>query len=240
MKKYIDTGIGRAMTIRTFVFAAILLSFSSAFADLPQWDFEHDTVLRQWVPNAHLSDVVIEGGKLKARAVDGDPFLHCRGIAFQARPWQYVVIRMRADRPGIGELFWSGELEGQYGGLTEKKKVRFSIDGQNHWQEIVLFPFWHAEGTIRQLRLDMFDGARFEIDWIRLCEWGANRSPSRANIWAFGGDISPWRIHPEADELFAPPLQIDLDGKSWVSVQLESDEEGLASILWAGDKLYGL
>lgn len=240
MKNDNDTSIDKPRIIRTIILTAILFSFSNVFAELPQWDFDQDSDLRKWEPNAHLTNVVIEGGRLKAQAIDGDPFFYCRDIAFQAGPGQYVVIRMKADRPGIGELFWSGELEGRYSGLTEKKKIRFSIDGENDWQDIVLFPFWHTERTIRQLRLDVFNGSRFEIDWIRIMAWGDNRSPSRIHIWGLGGDISEWRIHPEASELFAPPIRIDVGDKNWVTVELKSGEEGIASILWACEKRHGL
>jgi hypothetical protein len=238
MKDSISTGAIEGTATR--IVALTLLLFSKAFAELPQWDFEQDSQLQQWVPNAHLSNVVVEDGKLRAEAVDRDPFLHCRGITIKTKPRQYVVIRMRANKPGIGELFWSGKLEGKYGGLTNKKNARFSIKGENYWQEIVVFPFWHTEGIIRQLRLDVFEDAHFEIDWIHILEWGANQSRSGIHVWSFGGDTSKWQIHPEATELFAPPLKIDVSDKSWINVQLESDRDNVASILWACEKLHGL
>jgi len=225
---------------RTLILILVLIAFSPALGALPQWEFESDSDLRQWVPNSHLSNVVIKDGVISTDAVDWDPFFLCRGITIAARPYQYVVIRLRANRPGIGELFWSGELEGQYGGLTEKKKVRFQIKGENNWQEIVVFPFWHTEGVIRQLRLDLYEGAHFEIDWIRLLEWGGNQLQSGVCVWGFGGNTSRWQIYPEAHELFAPPLRIDVSDKGWVTIEMESDKEDVASILWACENVPGL
>jgi len=210
------------------------------FGELPRWEFDTDSELRQWTPNSHLSNVVVKDGTIRADAVDWDPFLLCRNLTIAANPYQYVVIRLRADQPGIGELFWSGELEGQFGGLTEKKKVRFSVKGEGLWQEIVVFPFWHTEGVIRQLRLDVYDGAHFEIDWIRILKWGGNQPESGVCVWGLGGDTSAWRLHPEAPEIFAPPARIDVTNKAWVTVQLGCDQEDVASILWASESASGL
>ena len=225
---------------RTAVLFLILVSFSPASGELSLWEFESDSDLHQWAPNSHLSNVAIKDGILRADATDWDPFFLCRNVTIAAKPYQYVVLRLRANRAGIGELFWSGELEGQYGGLTEKKKVRFSVKGEDLWQEIVVFPFWHTEGVIRQLRLDLYEGARFEIDRVHVQEWGGNGLPSGVCVWGIGGDTSRWQIHPEAPELFAPPVRIDVSDKAWITVQLESHREDVASMLWACEDVPGL
>jgi hypothetical protein len=224
----------------TLALIVFLIVLSPALGELPRWEFESDSDLRQWIPNSHLSNVVIKDGMIRANAVDRDPFFLCRDITIAAKPWQYVVIRLRTNRPGIGELFWSGELEGQYGGLTEKKKVRFAVNGDNSWQEIVVFPFWHTEGVIRQLRLDLYEGAHFEIDCIRVLEWGSNQPQNGVCVWGFGGNTSRWQTHPAASELLAPPVRIDVSDKAWVTVQLGSDREDVASILWACEDAPGL
>ena len=230
----------RKTTSRTVALVLVLVSFSPASGELPRWEFESGSDLHQWTPNSHLSNVAINNGILRADTTDWDPFFLCRNVTIAAKPYQYVVLRLRANRAGIGELFWSGELAGQYGGLTEKKKVRFLVKGEDLWQEIVVFPFWHTEGVIRQLRLDLYEGARFEIDWVRVQEWGGSGPPSGVCVWGFGGDTSRWQIDPEAPELFAPPVRIDVSDKAWITVQLESDREDVASILWACEDMPGL
>ena len=204
------------------------------------WEFDSERDLQVWQPNAHLKDVTIADSTLRARAVDWDPFLLCRQVQIDAGPRQYVVVKMKASRPGVAELFWSGQLEGQYGGLTEAKKLRFSIDREDQWQEFVLFPFWHTEGVIRQLRLDLYQGADFEIDWIRIESWGHGLAESGVCTWSLGGDVSRWRIHPTAAELFSPPMRIDVSDKKWVSIELTSDREDTAAILWACENRSGL
>jgi hypothetical protein len=207
---------------------------------LPAWEFDSERDLQLWRPNAHLSNVTIANGVLHARAVDWDPFLLCRDVSLEAKPNQYVVVRMRASQAGIGELFWSGRLEGQYGGLTEAKKLRFSVAGGDRWQEIVLFPFWHTERVIRQLRLDLYEGSDFEIDWIHVGAWGQNSPPNGSGVWSLDGDTSTWRVHPSAWELFAPSVALDVNDKTWVAIELTSDREDIASILWACQDLPGL
>ncbi len=224
----------------TFKLLLILTTAFPALAELPRWEFESDSQLQQWVPNSHLSNVTVKDGVLRAQTTDWDPFFLCRNVTIKANPCQYIVIRLKANRPGIAELFWSGSLEGQYGGLTENKKIRFSVDGGDSWQEIVIFPFWHTEGVVRQLRLDLYEGSLFEIDWIRIQQWGANQPQTNLCSWNFGGDTSPWQIHPESPDLFAPPQKIAAADKTWVTVQLESDREDVGSILWAREDAPGL
>ena len=209
-------------------------------AALPAWEFDSEQEMRTWQPNAHLADVKTANGVVFARGIDWDPFLLSRDVTLETRPCQYVVIRIRASRAGIGELFWSGQLEGRYGGLTERKKLRFSVSGENQWQEIVLLPFWHTEGMIRQLRLDLYEGADFEIDYIRVEEWGRSASQASATTWKLEGDASAWQVHPAASEFFAPAAELDVSDKGWVTVELVSDTDGVASILWARQDAPGL
>ena len=219
---------------------AVCLFLTETAHSQPRWGFQSEVDLEQWVPNAHLSAVHVDQGVLKARAIGADPFFLCRQMQVEATPWQCVVLRVKASSPGIGELFWSGQLEGKYSGLTEAKKVRFAVKNNADWQEIVLFPFWHTEGTIRQLRLDLYGGADFAIDWIDIRDWDRNRPQSSVCAWDMGDDASDWQIHPDAPERFAPPVVIDVSDKTWVSVELASDREGTAAILWAGEKQPGL
>jgi hypothetical protein len=203
------------------------------------WEFDSSDG-HPWQPNAHVGDATTKDGVLSARTIDWDPFFSCRDLAIDASPEQFVVIRMQADRAGIGELFWSGQLEGKYGGLTEEKKLRFSVAGGGPWQEIVLLPFWHTERVIRQLRLDLYEDAEFKIDWIRIMARSSYPAADSALAWELNGDVSRWRIHPNASELLAPVSQIDVSGKPWVTAQVVSNRETVASILWARPDAPGL
>jgi len=139
-----DKKIGGLNRLKVTALSRDSLSSVHASQTLCAWEFDSERELQVWRPNAHLANVTATNGMVKARAVDSDPFLLCRDVTIAATPHQYIVTRMKASRAGIAELFWSGRLEGQYGGLTEAKKLRFSVRDANHWQEIVLFPFWHT------------------------------------------------------------------------------------------------
>ena len=92
--------------------------------ELPEWTF--DAGAEGWIPNGHLANVFLRDGKMRAEAVDWDPFLTCSGLAIEAKPWQYVVINIRSDRTGTGELFWTGETGGEHGArwLVEQGLLR--------------------------------------------------------------------------------------------------------------------
>ena len=46
--------------------------------ELPEWTFDADT--EGWIPNGHLANVFVRDGKLRAEAVDWDPFFTCSGL----------------------------------------------------------------------------------------------------------------------------------------------------------------
>ena len=211
------------------------LAMAAGAAALPCWDFDDASALKTWVPNAHLEEVRVEDGAIHATAIDWDPFFTCRDVSFKASPWQFVVIRIKADRSGQGELFWSSSLEGEYGGLAQEKRSPFSIRAGGAWQEIAIVPFWHKEGMIRQLRLDLYDGAHFEIDSVRVMDWAAEQeSLTDVYAWEFEDrDPGTWRIHPGIGDLFAPPLALPVRGKGFVAVRLSAEKEAEGRVFWA-------
>ncbi|MCA9430847.1 MAG: glycoside hydrolase family 99-like domain-containing protein [Candidatus Omnitrophica bacterium] len=197
--------------------------------------------MKIWVPNSHLGDVRVEKGVVEFDATGSDPYLHCRNLSIQASPTQFVLIRLRANRPGNGDLFWSGETEGKYGGLTEAKKTTFRVRGDDSWEEIPILPFWQTEGRIRQLRLDVYEGAHFAIDSIEIRDWGRGPSPPDSTWnWDFDGDLSSWQIHPNSDLFMTAFDRGSTDGHDWATVRMRSDIEGVAAVVWATDRKSGL
>ncbi len=206
-----------------------------ASATLPAWEFNNADELHVWTPNAHLAEVAVTDGVVHARATDWDPFFSCRQVEFTATPWQYLVVRIKASQPGSGELFWSKDLEGQYGGTSQEKSTSFNVKGDGQWEEIPIFPFWQREGLIRQLRLDLYDDTAFDIDWIRILEWGAGATPLTDGYrWELeGGKLDAWQVHPNSSDYFAPPLDLPLEGRGWVSICLSATKDAEGCALWA-------
>jgi hypothetical protein len=204
-------------------------------AALPSWNFDSASELETWKPNDQLTDISAENGILHCRAIDFDPFLLAEGLSIPAAPWQYVSLRIRADRDGMGELFWTGDTAGKYGGLSQKKTTRFNVRGGNEWQEIAIFPFWHREQVIKTMRLDLYDGATFDIDWIRIAAWGGDAAPvTDRRAWHFENGIAEdWGIHPASTQYFSPPLKLDTSDAAFVAVHARSGVTGEGRVRWA-------
>ncbi|MCC6696682.1 MAG: glycoside hydrolase family 99-like domain-containing protein [Candidatus Hydrogenedentes bacterium] len=216
------------------------LLFAFAAQDLPSWAFDDPAEAQAWVPNEHVANVAVKDGALCADAVKWDPMFFCTGLSFPATPWQYVVIRVKASQTGSGELFWTGTEEGPFGGFSQERSQRWEVAGDGEFHEVPVFPFWQAEGTIKKLRLDLFDGAHFEIDSISVRTWGTDQEPiTGLYFWNFASG-NPWQTVPGAAESFAPPLKLPIEDRHWVTVELQSDRDGAATILWASEEVPGL
>lgn len=222
-------------------FALLGLLVAQAASDLPAWTFETDADVRAWVPNGHLAKVTVKDGVLSADAVDWDPFFTCKGIELPATPWQYILLRIKADKPGQGQIFWSGQTTGKHGGFSPRKTTSFQLKGTGRWEEVPVFPFWRAEGTIRQLRLDVYEGAHFDVDSICIKTWGDGKEPlTDAFSWDLKGDVGPWRVHPGSNLFFAPPLKLPVSDKGWVTLRIRSDKPTSAAVLWSAADVRGM
>ena len=195
---------------------------------IAQWTFDSPVNLNTWVPNKHLADVSVRDGILHARAIDWDPFFWNRSVHFTAANTQYIHIRIKADTSGYCDLFWSGTSEGPDAGLTEGKKVRLRLRGGENWQDLYFFPFWQSEGTICQLRFDVYDHARFAIDSIAIEDWGTNETPLASLPPAHW-----WKQRVIGSTAFAPRLALKTDGLRWATVRMKSTESGPAALVWA-------
>ena len=211
----------------------ILFLSLSAPSEIVAWEFELPKDAAAWGTTVDLADVTIANGVMEAKASGLDPFWLNRTVSFPARAHQCVHIRIKATQGGTGELFWSGSLEGQDGGLTQAKRTGFLVEGKGEWEDIVVFPGWHLEGTIRQLRLDVYEGARFAVDWIRILDWSEEKAETPdPPIWTFGEEETAWEIVPGDRARMSPPLHVDISELGWATVQLTSEAAGSAALLW--------
>ncbi len=210
----------------------VLVSSLSAGCTLPEWNFESEKDLKAWIPNEQVDQLQVADGTLSFRTTSWDPFLMCEGQSITASPWQYIHIRLKADHPGMGDLFWTGTTDGPYGGLSEEKKSRFRVQGGNEWEDIVVAPFWQTEGTIHKLRLDLYEGSHFEIDFIKICDWSSGATPSSETTWTFSHGKAPWTVLPGEQLLFSPPLELDAAQLTWAVIRLRSSRTGILGLLW--------
>jgi hypothetical protein len=187
-----------------------------------EWTFEREGDLEGWQPNGHLTDVSVTNGVLRLRARGSDPILELQPLlTLEASPWHVLELRLKADRDGVAEFFWSNTTEGRYGGFAQEKSTRFNVRGDGAWHDYRLMPFWHTERKIQRLRFDVYDGATFELDTLCVLELAM---PPPAEHPKFDFTIANHGWH-DADEiggsfLLSPPLRFDAHRNPFVVLQL--------------------
>jgi len=216
---------------------ALALVVSAAPQVVHQWTFDGaDTTT--WQPNSFLSEVEIKEGALHARAIDWDPFFVCDGVEIPTAPWQVLVLRVKASKAGRGNLFWTGDTSGANGGLSEQRQTPFGIADGGEWQEVAIYPFWQSAGTLKKLRLDVYDDATFAIDSITIYDWAAGREATGKSSWT-AEDMASWSHAGDGRQRWAPPVSLDGDSLPWASVTVTAEREGVGALLWASEQGLG-
>lgn len=229
----------------------------AAVTTLAEWSFNRAGDLEGWQPNGHLTGVTVTNGVLICRAIGSDPILELRPLLdLKTSPWQQIEVRLKADRDGVAEFFWSGVATGRFGGFSQEKTTRFNVAGDGQWHTYRLLPFWHPEGKIVRLRFDVYDGTKFEVDSIRITELSVRPSVERAEF-DFTRGSQGWQAINEARlatgpqglvlsaparDSFAlsPPLRVKADGQSYVSVRMPVDHGSHATLFFANEQEHGL
>lgn len=138
----------------------------------------------EWKCNKSITGLKIENDCLIGECIGDDPQLFSPIFEIKANNLQIVEIKMKSNKEGNAELFWSGTLEEPYMGFRPNKKEIFYVKGDNKFHIYRLFPFWASEDRVIHLRIDPPDGSTFSIDYIRIIEI----SPlSKGNWTVLGG-----------------------------------------------------
>jgi len=215
-----------------------------------EWRFDRPGDFEGWQPNADLTNVVVTNGVLAGRAVGSDPILELGSfLDLKASPWQVVEIRLKADRDGMAELFWSNTSTGRYGGFTQEKTTRFNVTGDNQWHTYRLLPGWHPEGRIVRLRFDVYDGAQFELDSIRVVQLPMPAAAVSADF-DFTTGASGWQWFDSTGDnasavrqpgefrsvpttwLLSPPLAINPTNQNYVTIRMAASLGGHATLFF--------
>ena len=171
-----------------FMFALITACLSSSVAEnnseykiLKTWDFIGD---EKWTYGNEIINPKIKDSILEFTASGNDPILYGPEYeALSANNRQAVEIRVKADSPGIWEMFYAETNEGRFGGFSQERSLRFFVPSSDKWQTVRVSPFWGALEKTVKIRMDPACG-HFEIDWIRIVEladsddfvvWGKNK-----------------------------------------------------------------
>ncbi len=252
------------MRLHEVIYAVFLGSLTSPLClagpqPIAEWTFRRPGELQGWQPNGHLTNVMVTNGAVSCRAIGPDPiFEYIPLVNFKASPKQVVEIRLRADRDGTAELFWSNTSTGRYGGFAQEKSTRFNVRGDNAWHTYRLLPCWQREDKIVRLRFDVYDAAGFEWASLRVLELEMP-SPAQPNDLEDGINLNTWQWFEPIDAvqqatayhggrlkqsekgfLFGPPVNIAASSNRFVSVRLSVSRGRHGTIFFATDESYGL
>lgn len=226
-------------------------------AVLKEWRFDSPGAISQWQPNGHLKSGGNADGAWRMRAEGHDPMLvHAAPLEIPARPHQCVEIRIKANRPGTGDLFWSNTDKGKYGGFSSEKMTHFAVAGTGEWETCRLYPFWQSEKKIIRLRLDLYDGAEYELASIRIL---ALPVPAAAGSLAFdlsrekagwlglaGATIAAADGGIEAGSdrtgafVLGPPIDTSAEDFPYITLRAASRRPGRAAVAFATTAAPGL
>ena len=233
--------------------AWVLPAAARGAAPLAEWTFDQPGDLQGWQPNGDLADVAVANGALACRAIGSDPILHLQPLlAVTATPRQQIEIRLKADHNGQAEIFWSNAATR----ITQEKSTRFEVVGDSQWHTYQILPFWHPEGNIERLRFDLYNQAKFEVDFIRISEL-APEPPAAVAVFDFTVGTQGWqaigdaRLTAEpaglkvsvsqADGLaLSPPLAVPADEQNYVSLGMAVDQGTSATLFFATEAEHGL
>ncbi len=231
----------------------------AAQKELAGWTFARPGDLQGWQPNGHLADVVVANGALSCRATGSDPILEYRPLLdLPASARQVVEIRLRADRNGTAELFWSNTTNGPYGGFDQEKTLRFGVRGDGQWHTYRLLPFWHRAGKIVRLRFDVYDGTRFDLASIRVVDLGSGPAAAQTEF-DFSRGVEGWQWLEPLDGaaavsapgagriercgsgmLLGPEVRIDSANNTFVSIRMSVNRGHHGTLAFATDAGNGL
>ncbi len=251
MRKVLSFAVVVTFAVTILLSLSVSLLAPQSERVLAQWQFERNGDLQGWQPNSQVKDVKVANGILSFRTEGDDPILELRApFEIPTSPWQVIEIRLKADRDGVAEFFWSNTTEPPYGGFRPHKRTPFSVIGDGKWRTYRILPFWHLEGKIIRLRFDPFGGANFEVEFIRIVELETGRGTrdaGRITEWLVIGDTSVkrekegWTVTMnEPNALLLAPISADAEANSFISFHMAVSKGNYATVYFANEKEHGL
>ena len=160
---------------------------------LAEWAFDREGDLEHRAPNGQLVDVKVTGGVLHCRATGSDPILELtRSSICRRRPGKRSrsgsVPTATAPRSSSGAIPAWESTEAS----VRPRRPGFGLSATASWRTYRLFPFWQAERKIVRLRFDVFDGAAFDIEDLRIVEFPMSAATPTASF-DFAGSDQGWQ-----------------------------------------------
>jgi len=210
------------------------------YRTLKSWEFNGQDA-EGWTPARHLASITLADGAVSGRATGQDPQLVSPLFELPASPFQEVWARVKSDRAGRGELFYTNTTEGQYGGFSGTKVAFYTVTAADTWEVVRMRPFWQTEKRLIHLRFDPLPDSAMAVDWIRIVEPVDIGSPVAESAWGEGANGLPsgWR-QGGPNRWTAPLLNTPVDDLPLLVLDLQVPAEGLLNVRWASDSAQGL
>ena len=139
-----------------------------SFATRMEWAFTEPGAFEGWHQAMNITGLKVADGSLQGTAASEDPAIVGPALMdAKAEDWASLKVRMKTDKAGWGQLFWS---PGGYA-FTEEASVKFQLIPDNDWHvyelPLAANPKWR--GTVQQLRFDPTEapGATFAVSEIK-------------------------------------------------------------------------
>ncbi len=182
----------RMCLVVVFLAGSASVGVAAAPEVVQEWRFDQDGQLLGWSAGGHIEGTRVEAGALRGKSVGWDPILIGPVFEIPASPTQFLEVRMRCERTGNAELFWTETLEGKYGGFSQDKYASFPVAGGEEFRDYRVYPFWHAKGKVVRLRLDVPPDGEFAIQSIRILDAPVS-APAAEPAWLSADGLAAWQ-----------------------------------------------
>jgi hypothetical protein len=245
--------------MRPMVATAIVLLGALTVAPAQQvlkaWEFDKDGDTEAWLPAHSLAPFAVEGGVLKTKVTDSDPYMHSsagQSFDLQGNDFQYIEIRMKHTAGTGAEFFWANTIEGKDAGFVAGKERGFQCIPDNEWHVYRVYPMW--QGQVTRLRLDPPEGedGLVEIDYIRIIQGPISTHDPQSPVWDFTKGNGGWvaqtggtllletpngaqtELTAESVVLVGPPIELKASDYAYAYLQLETSGPLTGNLYWSG------
>ena len=244
-----------------FLLCGITYAESPNLETVRAWNFSDSDAAKDWAAHNYLENISIENGVYRATVSGNDPFIISPVLDFSANGFQYVEIRLKTNSSGQGEIFFTGSLDGPYGGFSQQKTLNWTAYGDNKWHTYRLYPDWIGEKTIKRIRIDFpvpvfRDGEKptIAIESIRILQPKPDSSQYVTPDWDFFTGQAAWNpagqtttektdhgLRVASSDEISPAVETalvafdDTENNAWLSLEMNSENAAKTKIEWACD-----
>lgn len=250
------------MKMRFLVFALVLTALvcGAAASDEPvmrvEWRFEPDPEEGRWTATSDVTDLRMAGGLLIGKATGENAAITSSRFSFRPNFYDVVEMMIMVENAGEARLSWSESADNPEGGFTSAKKATFYVSPDAN-QPVRVYPFWHKDDEIQQIRLHLPEG-EFRIAMLRIRKQIEPIAPvSQMHNWRTVSSLRDWNLlQGDAVRLMgagipaltisrqaiiaSPTLRVSSDLNKAVSVRMRVSDGKTAALGWVTSERNGI